>query len=399
MFKKNKIRACIIGLGYVGLPLAIAFAKKLPVKGYDFDTKKVEELKKGYDRSGEISKKEMKAVKVIYSDNEKLIKDCNFIIVAVPTPIDHAKNPDLKPLISASKKIGKNLSKNSIIVFESTVYPGVTEEICIPIIEKESGLRYMIDFKVGYSPERINPGDKIHTIEKVIKVISGCDKDATAIITKVYKLVTKAGIYKAKSIKVAEAAKVIENIQRDINIALINELKVIFDQMNININDVLEAAKTKWNVIKLKPGLVGGHCIGVDPYYLAYKARLLGIHPEMILAGRKINDFMVKYHSDKIIKELINKGIKIKGAKILVLGVTFKPDVKDTRNSKVKDLIQNLKIYGCRIIVCEPMLNGKDNVFGQKNIPLNKIKLDDYDFIIKAVNHTNFKNLKADYII
>jgi len=396
---KHKDKICVAGLGYVGLPLAIALSKKFNVKGYDVDSGKIKELKKGYDRNEELSGKDLKNKKITYTDNEKVIKNCDFIIVTVPTPIDDAKNPNLSLVISASKKVGKNLSKGSIVVFESTVYPGVTEETCVPILEKESGLKYPNDFKVGYSPERINPGDKVHTIEKVIKVVAGCDQKTTEIIANVYKKVVKASIYKAKSIKVAEAAKVIENIQRDINIALVNELKIIFDRMNIDIDDVLETAKTKWNFISFRPGLVGGHCIGVDPYYLAYKARLLGIHSDMILAGRKTNDYMVKYHSDKIIKELIDKEIKIKGAKILVLGATFKPDVRDIRNSKIKDLIQNLKIYGCKITICDPMLYDRDRVFGQNNISLEKIKLDEYDFVIRAVNHSIFKSLKADYII
>lgn len=397
--KRNKIKICVVGLGYVGLPLAVALAESYEVIGFDIDTKKIEELKRGYDRNREVESKDLLKERLLYTNNETLLKKCNFFIITVPTPITPAQEPDLSPVISACKIIGKNLSRGSTVVLESTVYPGVTEEVCVPILEKESGLTYLKDFKVGYSPERINPGDKIHTIDKVVKVVSACDKESLNIISEVYSKVTKAGIFKAKSIKVAEAAKVVENIQRDINIALMNELKIIFDRMGINFNDVLEAAKTKWNFIPFYPGLVGGHCIGVDPYYLIYKAKTIGIYPQLLLTGRQINESMAKYHSNKIIKILIKRGMKIKNAKILILGVTFKPNVKDIRNSKVEDVIKELKSYGCKIEVCEPMLGEKKKIFGCRNIKLEEINYKKYNFIIKAVNHKAFTNFKSSYSI
>jgi len=395
----KEIKICVVGLGYVGLPLAVALAENYEVIGFDIDKKKIEELKKGYDRNGELESKTLIKKKLLYSNNQALLKKCNFFIITVPTPVTIAQEPDLTAVISACKIIGQNLNKGSIVVLESTVYPGVTEEVCVPILERESGLTYLKDFKVGYSPERINPGDKVHTIDKVIKVVSGCDKESLDIIAKIYGQIAKAGIFRAKSIKVAEAAKVIENTQRDINIALMNELKIIFDRMGIDINDVLEVAKTKWNFISFYPGLVGGHCIGVDPYYLAYKARVLGIDPQMILAGRRINDGMAKYHADKIIKTLIDRKFRVKGAKILILGATFKPDVKDTRNSKVQDIIKELKNYGCKVDICDPMLEEKKEIFECKHIIKSKIDRKKYDLIVKAVNHSNLKNIKADYLI
>jgi len=394
MESKNKIKVCVVGLGYVGLPLATALAKHYSVIGFDINKDKIGELKKGYDRNNEVGKSLILNKNLKFTTNPKVIKDYNFIIIAVPTPVDKAKHPDLTPVIKATQTIGKNLSSGSIIVLESTVYPGVTEEVCVPILEKESNLNYKKDFNVGYSPERINPGDKVHTIDKVVKVVSGDTKKSLKIIAQVYGSITK--IFKAKSIKAAEAAKVIENTQRDLNIALMNELKIIFDKIGLEINDVLEAAKTKWNFISFHPGLVGGHCIGVDPYYLAEKAKTLGIYPQVILAGRRVNDDMAKYHAAKIIKAMIKKDISIKGARVLILGVTFKPDVNDIRNSKVRDLADELKSYGCLITFFDPMLEAS-TIWGYKNVKKSQLSPEKFDFVIKAVPHKKLKGEKFDY--
>jgi len=391
---KNRIKICVVGLGYVGLPLATALAKHYSVVGFDINKDKIKELKKGHDRNNEVNKSLILNRNLTFTADSKVIKNCNFIIIAVPTPVDKAKHPDLTPVIKATQTIGKNLSPGSIIVLESTVYPGVTEEVCVPILEKESNLNYKKDFNVGYSPERINPGDKVHTIDKVVKVVSGDTKKSLEIIAQVYGSITK--IFKAKSIKAAEAAKVIENTQRDLNIALMNELKIIFDKMGLEINDVLEAAKTKWNFIPFHPGLVGGHCIGVDPYYLAEKAKVIGIHPQVILAGRRVNDGMANYHTAKIIKAMIKKGISVKGAQVLILGVTFKPDVNDVRNSKVKDLADELRDYGCLITFFDPMLE-TSRIWGYKNIKKSQLSSEKFDFIIKAVPHKKLKREKFDY--
>ena len=396
-FDNKKIRICVVGLGYVGLPLATTLGKSFLVVGYDIDEKKIAELKKGKDRNEETSKELIVNKNIDYTCDSKKIASTNFIIITVPTPIDEAKRPDLEPIIKACQTIGQNLSPGSIIVLESTVYPGVTEEICVPILEKTSSLKYKKDFNVGYSPERINPGDKIHTIDKVVKVVSGDTPKTLAVIARVYGSITK--IFKAKSIKAAEAAKVIENTQRDLNIALMNELKIIFDKMGLDINDVLEAAKTKWNFLPFYPGLVGGHCIGVDPYYLAEKAKSVGIHPQLILAGRRVNDGMASYHAGKIIKLMINKNINIKKAKVLILGATFKPDVKDLRNSKVKDLADELRDYGCQINICDPVLAEARKIFNYKNINLDSISKEKYDFVILAVNHKSLERVKFDYRI
>lgn len=398
-FDKANIKICVVGLGYVGLPLVTRLGKSFSVIGYDINEKKIAELKEGRDRNGETSKKLIVNKNIDYTDDPKKIASTNFIIITVPTPVDEAKRPDLEPIIKACQTIGQNLSPGSIIVLESTVYPGVTEEICVPVLEKSSGLKYMKDFKVGYSPERINPGDKVHTVDKIVKVVSGCDNQALSIIKLVYSRVTEAGTFSAKSIMVAEAAKVIENTQRDINIALMNELKLIFDRLDIDINDVLAAAKTKWNFLYFYPGLVGGHCIGVDPYYLAEKAKMMGIYPEMILAGRKVNDSMAKYHASKILRSLIKKNILINKAKILILGATFKPDVKDIRNSKVKDLANELESYGCQINICDPMLAEARKIFNYKNIKLDSISKEKYDFVILAVKHKSLEKVKFDYQI
>jgi len=331
-----KIKICVVGLGYVGLPLAAAFSKFYEVNGFDVNKKRIEELREGIDRTGEVKSEELTKAKINLSNDPNVISESNFIIIAVPTPIDEYKKPDIRILLNASATVGKNLKKGSIVVYESTVHPGCTERDCIPILEKESGLKYLKDFKIGYSPERINPGDKVHKVENIVKVVSGCDKETLDIVAEVYSKIIKAGVYKAPSIKVAEAAKIIENTQRDINIALMNELKMIFDKAGINWKEVLEAAGTKWNFIKFTPGLVGGHCIGVDPYYLAHEAERLGHNPQIILSGRRINDYMAEYEAARMIKYMINKGLSIKGINILVLGGTFKPNVPDTRNSKVK---------------------------------------------------------------
>jgi len=391
---------CIVGLGYVGLPLAVEFGKKMPTNGYDTNIERISQLKDGYDHTGEISELELKKAKIDFTSNPSIIAKSDFIIVAVPTPIDESKEPDLTILKNAAEVVGKNLSRGSIVVFESTVYPGVTEEICVPILEEMSGLEHLNDFKVGYSPERINPGDKEHTITGITKVVSGCDKNALQSIAEIYESIILAGVYKAPSIKVAEAAKVIENTQRDINIALMNELKIIFDKLEIDTDEVLKAARTKWNFMDFRPGLVGGHCISVDPYYLAYKAKIIGHHPEMILAGRRINDEMATYVSSRIIKDMIQKGISIKGARVLVMGATFKPDVKDLRNSKVEYIVKELKEYGCLVDICEPMLEDMDVIFGCKNMSLDTMD-GGYDYTVLAVKHKQFRYIRKneDYLI
>jgi len=338
--KEEKIS--VVGLGYVGLPLAIELAKKYDVIGFDINTKKIEKYINGIDVTKEVGDEAIKNTRVYFTSDESKLRSCKFHIVAVPTPINSDKTPNLNPVINASKIIGKNLTKGSIVVYESTVYPGTTEEICIPILEKESGLKFGIDFKVGYSPERINPGDKIHTLTKIVKVVSGSDEEALEIISEVYGSIIEAGIHKAESIKVAEAAKVIENSQRDINIAFMNELSMVFNKMGINTKAVLEAAGTKWNFLKFTPGLVGGHCIGVDPYYFIYKAEQLGYHSQIILAGRKINDDMAKYVADNIIKMLIKADLPVKGAKVAILGITFKENCPDVRNTKAIDISKEL---------------------------------------------------------
>ena len=387
---------CVIGLGYVGLPLALALSKKWdPVYGFDVSETRIDSLKKNCDESEEVTSEQLNDSKLILTSDPSILKESDFIIVAVPTPIDDAKKPNLKPLLDACKTIAKNLKKDSIIVFESTVYPGCTEHDCVPVLEKESGMKYLEDFKVGYSPERIVPGDKLHTLDLIVKVVSACDGETLQIVSDVYSSIISAGIHKAPSIKVAEAAKIIENTQRDINIALMNELKMIFDKVDINWKEVLEAAKTKWNFLDFKPGLVGGHCIGVDPYYLAYNAEKTGTHPDIILSARRINDDMAKYETTRLVKYLVNNDIKIKGLKILLLGATFKPNVSDLRNSKVKDVVKELKGYDCQVDICEPHIIGE--VFGCKNIRLDEIK--GFDMVIKVVDHDIFRNIKTNYEI
>lgn len=390
-------KICIIGLGYVGLPLAHAFSKKYQVVGFDINKPRVDELNAGYDRTLELSSDEVKESitnGMIYTTSMDDIKDCNVYIVTVPTPIDSSNRPDLTPLIKSSQTIGKVLKRDDIVIYESTVYPGVTEEICVPQLEKESGMIFNKDFFCGYSPERINPGDKEHTVTKILKITSGSNPAIATVVDELYKSIITAGTHKASSIKVAEAAKVIENTQRDVNIALINELALIFDTMNINTNDVIEAAATKWNFIKLKPGLVGGHCIGVDPYYLTHKAEELGYKPNLILGARQINNGMGKYIAEKTIKLMIKAGKLIKDSNILIMGLTFKENCPDIRNTKVVDIIEELKDYGANIDVYEPWIDEKDKGYYKYNFVENPFENSKkYDSILVAVGHDKFKSL------
>jgi UDP-N-acetyl-D-galactosamine dehydrogenase len=385
--KKNKI--AVIGLGYVGLPIALEFAKSVSVIGFDINPSRVEMMKKGIDPSQELEKEDFENVDILFTANPEDLKAANFFIIAVPTPVDSHKVPDLTPVLKASETVGKALKKGDYVVYESTVYPGCTEEDCIPVLEKMSGLKFIEDFKVGYSPERINPGDKEHTITKIIKVVSGCDEESLDNIAKVYQIVVKAGVHRATTIKVAEAAKIIENTQRDLNIALMNELSKIFDKMGINTFDVLEAAGTKWNFLKFFPGLVGGHCIGVDPYYLTYKAIGLGYKPEVILSGRRINDSMGAYVAQRLVQKLIKKGKSIADARVLVLGSTFKEDVADIRNSKVVDVIEELKSYSVNVDVMDAYAEKKEmkHEYGIDLIDTIKVK---YDAVLVAVNHDKY---------
>ena len=395
--KNQKI--CLIGLGYVGLPLAVAFAEKFKVIGFDINSSRIQELEDGHDRTLEIEDELLSSVikNIRYSSNIQDAKDCNIYIVTVPTPIDKSNRPDLTPLIESSKAIGKVLNKGDIVIYESTVYPGVTEDICVPEIEKSSGMTFNKDFYCGYSPERINPGDKEHTVKKILKVTSGSTPEIAKKIDELYNQVITAGTHMASSIKVAEASKVIENTQRDVNIALINELALIFDQMNIDTNEVIEAAASKWNFIKLKPGLVGGHCIGVDPYYLTFKAEELGYKPDLILASRQINNGMAKYIADKVIKEIIKAGKVVRNCNILILGVTFKEDCPDMRNTKVVDVIEELKDFGTNIDVYDPWVNPDEQKKWYKHgiisDPLDNNKK--YDAIVVSVAHKKFKEYTA----
>lgn len=389
--KDKKERVSVIGLGYVGLPLAVEFAKKFDVIGFDVNTKKLEKYLKGIDVTNEVGNEAIKNTTIFFTSHEAKLKDCKFHIVAVPTPINSDKTPNLNPVINASKTVGRNLIKGSIVVYESTVYPGTTEEICIPILEKESGLKFGIDFKVGYSPERINPGDKINTLTKIIKVVSGSDEETLEIIAQIYESIIDAGVHRAESIKVAEASKVIENSQRDINIAFMNELSMVFNKMDINTKAVLEAAGTKWNFLKFTPGLVGGHCIGVDPYYFIYKAEQLGYHSQIILSGRKINDEMGRYVANNIIKKLIKAGQAVKGARIAILGITFKENCEDVRNTKVIDIIKELEEFGTEVLIHDPIAN-KEEVWEEYRIDLvEKEDLKNVNAIVLAVSHNEFK--------
>ncbi|MCP4688832.1 MAG: nucleotide sugar dehydrogenase [Desulfobacterales bacterium] len=388
----------VVGLGYVGLPLAVHLAAYFDVVGFDTKAERVEELNAGIDRTLEVANEELAAAKIEFSDDPGVLSQCRFIIVAVPTPIDEYRIPNLNPLRGASSTVGKNIVKGSAVVFESTVYPGATEEVCVPIIEKESGLKLGADFSVGYSPERINPGDKVHTIDKIIKIVSGSDSETLDLLAGVYGKVVKAGVHKASSIKVAEAAKVIENTQRDLNIALMNELSMIFDRIGIDTLEVIEAACTKWNFLPFKPGLVGGHCIGVDPYYLTFKAESLDYHPDMILAGRRINDGMGKYTAEKTVKMLIQTQKHVKGARVAVLGLTFKEDVPDLRNTKVVDIIDELKDYGIEVEVNDPMADPEE-AMRYYGLELKTMKdLVGVDAVVLAVLHKEYLGLGLDGI-
>src|SRR5699024_9901188 len=387
--KEEKVS--VIGLGYVGFPLLIEFAEKYDVIGFDINKEKIQSYKDGIDVTSEIGNERTKATQAEFTSNEIDLRQCKFHIVAVPTPINLDKTPNLTPIMEASKTVARNLTKGSIIVFESTVYPGTTEEICIPVIEEYSGLTFGVDFEVGYSPERINPGDRVNTLTKIVKVVSGSTQKALDTIYKVYDEIIEAGVHKAPTIKVAEASKVIENAQRDINIAFMNELSMVFDKMEINTNDVLEAAKTKWNFLDFKPGLVGGHCIGVDPYYFTYKAEQLGYHSQIILAGRKINDEMGKHIASNIIKQMIKAKQLIDGARVAVLGLTFKENVADVRNTKVTDIIDELADYGANVLVHAPVAvpEAVDRDLGIQLV--SEEDLTDLDCVVVAVPHEEIK--------
>lgn len=396
--KDKKESISLIGLGYVGMPIAVAFAKKINVIGFDISEEKVSLYKSGIDPTKEVGNDVISNTTVEFTSNPEDLKKAKFHIVAVPTPVRDDHTPDLTPIQSASRLLGENLTKGSIVVYESTVYPGVTEDICVPILEEVSGLKCGIDFKVGYSPERINPGDKEHRLETIVKIVSGMDEETLNTIAKVYELVVDAGVYRAESIKVAEAAKVIENAQRDINIAFMNELSIIFNKMNIDTKAVLDAAGTKWNFLKFSPGLVGGHCIGVDPYYLTYKAEQIGYHSEIILSGRKINDDMGKYVAESTVKQMIKAGIPINGSKVGILGVTFKENCPDVRNTKVVDVIKELAEYGVETIVADPEAD-RDDLIHEYGIDLVEVEdLRNLDAVIAAVPHDAFKEIQFDAI-
>nr|WP_035055871.1 nucleotide sugar dehydrogenase [Desulfuromonas sp. TF] len=391
--RQGKAAIAVIGLGYVGLPLAAAFGRQAKVIGFDISVKKIEELRGGFDATGELTTEDLASTRIDYTIDAGRLKEASFFIVTVPTPIDKYKKPDLTPVVSASRSIGKSLSRGSIIVYESTVYPGVTEEICVPILEQESGLKCGADFKVGYSPERINPGDKVHTVDKIVKVVSGQDAETLETVAKVYEMVVDAGVHRASSIKVAEAAKVIENTQRDLNIALMNELALIFNRLGISTRDVLEAAGTKWNFLKFFPGLVGGHCIGVDPYYLTHKAEEIGYHPQVIMAGRRINDEMGKYVAEMTVKKLIQADKTVKGARVLVLGLTFKENVPDIRNTRVIDIIEELREYGVEVLVHDPVASAEE-ARHEYGIDLVDIEVaGKFDGVVWAVAHQAFQSL------
>ena len=392
--KQEKI--CVVGLGYVGLPIALEFAKKYKVVGFDINQKRIEMMQKGIDPSNELDSSEFEGCDIIYTSDPSVTKDCSFYVVAVPTPIDEHKNPDLKPLLSACKIVGGVLKKNDVVVFESTVYPGCTEEDCVPVLEKESRLKFEKDFTIGYSPERINPGDKLHTLTKITKVVSGSDKKTLDLVAEVYGSIIEAGIHKASSIKVAEASKIIENTQRDLNIALMNELSLIFKKMDINTYEVLEAAGTKWNFLKFFPGLVGGHCIGVDPYYLTHKAMELGYFAKVITAGRNINDSVHNQISKEIVQYLIEQDKSLKRTKVLVMGVTFKENVSDIRNSKVPELINELQEFSINVDAVDPFAD-PDEFLHEYGITLKDQPNHNYNAVILAVNHRSYLGFDTAY--
>lgn len=392
----KETKLSLIGLGYVGLPIALEFAKHIPVIGYDISEERVNKMKNNIDPSNELNSDAFEGCDIVFTTRPEDLKEASFHIVAVPTPIDSHNMPDLSPLIAATRTVGKILKKGDYIVYESTVYPGATEEDCIPVLEELSGLKFNEDFKVGYSPERINPGDKVNTLSTVVKIVSGSDDVSLDNIAKTYELVVKAGVHRAPTMKVAEAAKVIENTQRDVNIALMNELSIIFNRMGINTFDVLEAAGTKWNFLNFYPGLVGGHCIGVDPYYLAYKAKEYRYHPQIINSGRFVNDSMGFYIAKQLVKKMIDKGKKILNTKVLVMGITFKEDVSDLRNSKVADVISELESYGVLVEVADPFAVPAE-VKEEYGITLTEDIADDYNAVIVAVSHKPYKELDEEY--
>ena len=390
----GKEKLSLVGLGYVGMPIAVAFARKINVIGFDLNAAKIDLYKSGIDPTNEVGDEVIKNTKVDFTADPARLKEAKFHIVAVPTPVNDDHTPDLTPVEGASRILGQNLTKGSIVVFESTVYPGVTEDICVPILEKESGLKCGVDFKIGYSPERINPGDKVHRLETITKIVSGMDEETLDEVAKIYELVVEAGVYRAESIRVAEAAKVIENSQRDINIAFMNELSIIFNKMGIDTKSVLEAAGTKWNFLKFQPGLVGGHCIGVDPYYLTYKAEELGYHSQIILSGRRINDDMGKYVAENLVKNLIKADIPVKGAKVAILGFTFKENCPDTRNTKIIDIYKELQEYGITAVVTDDDADAQEakRLYGIEFVPMTEIK--DCDAVVLAVAHESYKKLE-----
>lgn len=390
----GKEKLSLVGLGYVGMPIAVAFARKVPVIGYDLNEEKIKLYQSGIDPTREVGDDVIRETKVEFTADETKLREAKFHIVAVPTPVNDDHTPDLTPVEGASRILGRNLTKGSIVVFESTVYPGVTEDVCVPILEKESGLVCGKDFKIGYSPERINPGDKVHRLETITKIVSGMDEETLDVIAKVYELVVDAGVYRADSIKVAEAAKVIENSQRDINIAFMNELSIIFNKMSIDTKSVLEAAGTKWNFLKFFPGLVGGHCIGVDPYYLTYKAEQMGYHSQVILAGRRINDDMGRYVAENIVKNLIRADVSVKTAKVAILGFTFKENCPDTRNTKVIDIVRELREYGIEPVIVDETADREEakRLYGVELCDRSAIQ--DVDALVIAVAHTEFSGLE-----
>ncbi len=391
---EGKEKVSLVGLGYVGMPIAVAFARKIQVVGFDLNAAKIDLYKSGIDPTNEVGDEVIKNTTVEFTADPTKLKEAKFHIVAVPTPVNDDHTPDLTPVEGASRLLGQNLTKGSIVVFESTVYPGVTEDICVPILEKESGLKCGVDFKIGYSPERINPGDKVHRLETITKIVSGMDEETLEEVAKVYELVVEAGVYRAESIKVAEAAKVIENSQRDINIAFMNELSIIFNKMGIDTKAVLAAAGTKWNFLPFQPGLVGGHCIGVDPYYLTYKAEQLGYHSQIILSGRRINDDMGKYVAENLVKNLIKADIPVKGAKVAILGFTFKENCPDTRNTKIIDIYKELQEYGITAVVTDDDADAEEakRLYGIEFVPMTEIK--DCDAVVLAVAHESYKKLE-----
>ncbi len=394
----RETKLSLVGLGYVGMPIAVAFAKKLDVVGFDLNAQKIELYKSGVDPTNEVGHDAIRAATVDFTADETRLREARFHIVAVPTPVNDDHTPFLSPVESASAIVGRNLTKGSVVVFESTVYPGVTEDVCVPILERESGLRCGVDFKVGYSPERINPGDKVHRLETITKIVSGMDEESLDVIAKVYELVVQAGVYRAESIKVAEAAKVIENSQRDINIAFMNELSIMFNKMGIDTKAVLEAASTKWNFLKFYPGLVGGHCIGVDPYYLTYKAEMIGYHSQIILAGRRINDNMGKYVAQSTVKKLIACDKAVRNARVAILGFTFKENCPDTRNTKIIDIVNELREYGIQPVITDPLADADEakRLYGVEFSDMSAVH--DMDAVILSVAHDSFKTLTMEDI-